>query len=46
MERKYQEGQKVAKGDELFRIDPQPLSAAHDAARGALAKAQAEHDSA
>ncbi|UVA78395.1 efflux RND transporter periplasmic adaptor subunit [Pandoraea commovens] len=46
MERKYQEGQKVAKGDVLFRIDPQPLSAALDAARGALAKAQAEHDSA
>ncbi|VVE71896.1 efflux transporter periplasmic adaptor subunit [Pandoraea captiosa] len=46
IERKYQEGQKVAKGDVLFRIDPQPLSAALDAARGALAKAQAEHDSA
>lgn len=46
MERRYQEGQKVARGDVLFRIDPQPLSAALDAARGALAKAQAEHDSA
>lgn len=46
MERKYQEGQKVTKGEVLFRIDPQPLSAALDAARGALAKAQAEHDSA
>ncbi|VVE28752.1 multidrug transporter [Pandoraea communis] len=46
IERRYQEGQKVAKGDVLFRIDPQPLSAALDAARGALAKAQAEHDSA
>ena len=46
IERKYQEGQKVARGDVLFRIDPQPLSAALDAARGALAKAQAEHDSA
>lgn len=46
IERRYQEGQQVAKGDVLFRIDPQPLSAALDAARGALAKAQAEHDSA
>ncbi|VVE17737.1 efflux RND transporter periplasmic adaptor subunit [Pandoraea anhela] len=46
IERKYQEGQKVARGEVLFRIDPQPLSAALDAARGALAKAQAEHDSA
>ncbi|WP_150680485.1 efflux RND transporter periplasmic adaptor subunit [Pandoraea pneumonica] len=46
MERRYQEGQQVARGDVLFRIDPQPLSAALDAARGALAKAQAEHDSA
>ncbi len=46
MERRYREGQTVAKGDVLFRIDPQPLSAALDAARGALAKAQAEHDSA
>lgn len=46
IERRYQEGQTVAKGDLLFRIDPQPLSAALDAARGALAKAQAEHDSA
>lgn len=46
IERRYQEGQKVAKGEVLFRIDPQPLSAALDAARGALAKAQAEHDSA
>ncbi|WP_217426848.1 efflux RND transporter periplasmic adaptor subunit [Pandoraea iniqua] len=46
IERRYQEGQKVARGDVLFRIDPQPLSAALDAARGALAKAQAEHDSA
>ncbi|MEF3065592.1 efflux RND transporter periplasmic adaptor subunit [Pandoraea apista] len=46
IERRYQEGQKVAKGDVLFRIDPQPLSAALDAARGALAKAQAEYDSA
>nr|WP_246173893.1 efflux RND transporter periplasmic adaptor subunit [Pandoraea terrigena] len=46
IERRYQEGQTVAKGDVLFRIDPKPLSAALDAARGALAKAQAEHDSA
>lgn len=46
LERRYQEGQTVARGDVLFRIDPQPLSAALDAARGALAKAQAEHDSA
>ncbi|VVE24915.1 Multidrug efflux pump subunit AcrA [Pandoraea soli] len=45
VERRYQEGQTVAKGDVLFRIDPQPLSAALDAARGALAKAQADHDS-
>ncbi len=46
VERRYQEGQTVAKGDVLFRIDPQPLSAALDAARGALAKAHAEHDAA
>ncbi|AKM32556.1 efflux transporter periplasmic adaptor subunit [Pandoraea faecigallinarum] len=46
VERKYREGQTVARGEVLFRIDPQPLSAALDAARGALAKAQAEHDSA
>ncbi|SUA92293.1 Multidrug resistance protein mexA precursor [Pandoraea pulmonicola] len=46
IERRYQEGQTVARGEVLFRIDPKPLSAALDAARGALAKAQAEHDSA
>lgn len=46
LERRYQEGQQVARGDVLFRIDPQPLAAALDAARGALARAQAEHASA
>ncbi|TGN95542.1 MexX/AxyX family multidrug efflux RND transporter periplasmic adaptor subunit [Burkholderia sp. USMB20] len=39
--RTYEEGQEVRQGAVLFRIDPAPLKAARDAARGALAKAQA-----
>ncbi|MGU7769235.1 MexX/AxyX family multidrug efflux RND transporter periplasmic adaptor subunit [Burkholderia sp. MR1-5-21] len=39
--RTYEEGQEVKQGAVLFRIDPAPLAAARDAARGALAKAQA-----
>ncbi|WP_321799651.1 MexX/AxyX family multidrug efflux RND transporter periplasmic adaptor subunit [Burkholderia sp. BCC1988] len=39
--RTYEEGQEVKQGAVLFRIDPAPLKAARDAARGALAKAQA-----
>ncbi|RQR39488.1 MULTISPECIES: MexX/AxyX family multidrug efflux RND transporter periplasmic adaptor subunit [unclassified Burkholderia] len=39
--RTYEEGQEVEQGAVLFRIDPAPLKAARDAARGALAKAQA-----
>ncbi|KVA11800.1 multidrug transporter [Burkholderia latens] len=39
--RTYEEGQEVKQGAVLFRIDPAPLTAARDAAQGALAKAQA-----
>ncbi|HDR9027966.1 TPA: MexX/AxyX family multidrug efflux RND transporter periplasmic adaptor subunit [Burkholderia vietnamiensis] len=39
--RTYDEGQEVKQGTVLFRIDSAPLKAARDAARGALAKAQA-----
>ncbi|WP_334156705.1 MexX/AxyX family multidrug efflux RND transporter periplasmic adaptor subunit [Oryzomicrobium sp.] len=43
IERRYQEGQDVREGEVLFRIDPKPLQATLDAARGALARAEAEH---
>ena len=37
----YREGEKVARGDLLFEIDPRPFEAALDQARGVLAQAQA-----
>ena len=40
--RDYEEGQRVAKGDLLFRIDPRSFKAALDQARGELGRAQAE----
>lgn len=40
--RDYQEGQRVKKGDLLFRIDPRTFRAALDQARGDLGRAQAE----
>jgi membrane fusion protein (multidrug efflux system) len=40
--RDYEEGQRVAKGDLLFRIDPRSFQAALDQARGELGRAQAE----
>jgi membrane fusion protein (multidrug efflux system) len=40
--RDYEEGQKVTKGDLLFRIDPRSFRAALDQARGDLGRAQAE----
>jgi membrane fusion protein (multidrug efflux system) len=39
--RDYQEGQLVAKGDLLFRIDPRPFQAALDQAQGELGRAAA-----
>ena len=40
--RDYEEGQRVAKGDLLFRIDPRSFRAALDQTRGELGRAQAE----
>jgi membrane fusion protein (multidrug efflux system) len=40
--RDYEEGQRVVKGDLLFRIDPRSFRAALDQARGELGRAQAE----
>jgi membrane fusion protein (multidrug efflux system) len=40
--RDYEEGQRVAKGDLLFSIDPRSFQAALDQARGELGRAQAE----
>ena len=39
--RNFIEGDKVSKGESLYQIDPAPLQARLDVARGALAKAQA-----
>lgn len=41
IKRNFIEGNKVSKGESLYQIDPAPLQARLDAARGALAKAQA-----
>jgi membrane fusion protein (multidrug efflux system) len=40
--RDYEEGQRVAKGDLLFRVDPRSFQAALDQARGELGRALAE----
>jgi membrane fusion protein (multidrug efflux system) len=42
LRRDYQEGSFVRKGQLLFEIDPQPLGAALDQARGQLAQAKAQ----
>lgn len=42
VERLYAEGQEVRKGAPLFRIDPAPFQAAHDAAAAALARVEAQ----
>lgn len=42
----FQEGQDVAKGDVLFRLDPRPLAAAVRAAEAALARDSASFESA
>ncbi|WP_196005974.1 efflux RND transporter periplasmic adaptor subunit [Citrobacter freundii] len=39
--RNFVEGDKVSKGESLYQIDPAPLQARLDSAKGALAKAQA-----
>lgn len=41
IKRNFIEGDKVSKGESLYQIDPAPLQARLDAARGALAKEQA-----
>lgn len=41
IKRNFIEGDKVSKGESLYQIDPAPLQARLDAARGALAKAKA-----
>lgn len=41
LERTYQEGSFIEKGDALFQIDPGPLQVAVDSARAALNKAEA-----
>lgn len=41
IKRNFIEGDKVSKGESLYQIDPAPLQARLDAARGALVKAQA-----
>lgn len=41
IKRNFIEGDKVSKGESLYQIDPAPLQARLDSARGALAKAQA-----
>ncbi len=43
IERAYQEGSTVKKGQVLFRIDPRPYQAALDRAKGALAQEQARY---
>lgn len=42
MEVAFREGQEVKAGDVLFRIDPRPLRAALDQAKGKLAQSQAQ----
>jgi len=42
LERLFVEGSEVKAGQVLFRIDPAPLRAAHDSARAALERAQAD----
>ena len=46
LERKFEEGAKVEKGQVLFQIDPDPLLAARDAAAAQLAGAKAQLESA
>ncbi len=46
LERKFEEGAKVEKGQVLFQIDPEPLIAARDAAAAQLAGTQAQLESA
>ncbi|MES3500261.1 efflux RND transporter periplasmic adaptor subunit [Citrobacter portucalensis] len=41
IKRNFIEGDKVSKGESLYQIDPAPLQARLDSAKGALAKAQA-----
>ena len=41
IKRNFVEGDKVRKGESLYQIDPAPLQARLDSAKGALAKAQA-----
>lgn len=41
IKRNFVEGDKVSKGESLYQIDPAPLQARLDSAKGALAKAQA-----
>lgn len=41
IKRNFVEGDKVSKGESLYQIDPVPLQARLDSAKGALAKAQA-----
>lgn len=41
IKRNFVEGDKVSKGESLYQIDPTPLQARLDSAKGALAKAQA-----
>ncbi|MGH8192424.1 MAG: efflux RND transporter periplasmic adaptor subunit [Rhodanobacteraceae bacterium] len=43
LKRDYKEGSEVKKGQLLFQIDPAPLKAALDVARGQLAQAQATY---
>ncbi len=46
LERKFEEGAKVEKGQVLFQIDPAPMIAARDAAAAQLAGTQAQLESA
>ena len=46
LERKFEEGAKVEKGQELFLIDPEPMIAARDAAAAQLAGTRAQLESA
>ena len=39
IKRNFVEGDKVSKGESLYQIDPAPLQARLDSAKGALAKA-------
>lgn len=43
LERTFREGAEVKEGDVLFRIDPEPLQAAHDSALAALKRAEAAY---